>query len=112
MRVCETIIALLLTAGCAAAQSAATGAAPTPLVDHHQHLLSHLVARLWSLPDPVTADRLIAQLDAAGIRRAVVLSTAYALGSAWTERPADEYAAVRAENDWTASRPPVIPIGS
>jgi len=73
-------------------------------VDHHQHLISPPIARLWAQPAPVGADRLIPQLDAAGIRRAVVLSVAYAFGSAWTERPADEYAAVRAENDWTAEQ--------
>src|SRR5258708_28762811 len=49
---------------------------------------------------PVTADRLIAQLDAAGIQRAAVLSLAYAHGSP-SLRGDDEYAQVRAENDWT-----------
>ena len=104
MRACDTIVALLLTAGCAMAQSGDGGAAPTPLVDYHQHLISPSIARLWSQPGPVTSDRLVAQLDAAGIRRAIVLSVAYAFGSAWIERPADEYAAVRAENDWTAEQ--------
>jgi len=52
---------------------------------------------------PVTADRLIAQLDAAGIRRAAVLSLAYAHGSPGL-RGDDEYAQVRAENDWTSQQ--------
>jgi predicted TIM-barrel fold metal-dependent hydrolase len=52
---------------------------------------------------PVTADRLIAQLDAAGIQRAAVLSLAYAHGSP-SLRGNDEYAQVRAENDWTGQQ--------
>ena len=48
----------------------------------------------------VTADRLIAQLDAAGIQRAAILSLAYVHGSP-AFRGSDEYAQVRAENDWT-----------
>lgn len=48
------------------------------------------------------AEQLVPLLDAAGIRRAVVLSVAY-----WFDGPnpipgADPYAQVRAENDWTA----------
>jgi len=43
-------------------------------------------------------------LDAAGIRRALVLSLAYQFGN--PNRPAvtDEYAKVRAENDWTSEQ--------
>lgn len=77
----------------------------TPLVahvDHHQHLLSPMLAPVLSVA-PVPADRLIAQLDEAGIRRALVLSLAYALGSSGI-RGADEYAQVRAENDWTSQQ--------
>src|SRR5260370_9336758 len=53
--------------------------------------------------EPVTADRLIAQLNAAGIRRALVLSLAYAHGSP-SIRGNDEYAKVQAENDWTSQQ--------
>lgn len=87
-----------------------TGAAQTqaatpvvPQVDHHQHLLSPALAKAWSQPEPVTADRLIAQLDRAGIRRALVLSLAYAHGSP-AIRGNDEYAQVKAENDWTSQQ--------
>jgi predicted TIM-barrel fold metal-dependent hydrolase len=55
------------------------------------------------LSETVTADRLIAQLDAALIRRALVLSLAYAHGSPEI-RGKDEYAQVRAENDWTSQQ--------
>jgi len=53
---------------------------------------------------PVTADMLIAKLDEAGIRQAVVLSGAYAFASPAAHPGADEYARVRAENDWTAEQ--------
>ena len=54
-------------------------------------------------PQSVTADELVAQLDTAGIERAVVLSLAYWFGSPNARQAADEYALVRAENDWTAA---------
>lgn len=50
-----------------------------------------------------TAEQLVAHLDEAGIRRAAVLSTAYWFGSPLMRKAeGDEYANVRAENDWTA----------
>ncbi|MFL6258121.1 MAG: amidohydrolase family protein [Thermoanaerobaculia bacterium] len=55
--------------------------------------------------EPRSADDLIAQLDEAGIRRAAVLSTAYWFGSPLMRKAeGDEYANVRAENDWTAGQ--------
>jgi predicted TIM-barrel fold metal-dependent hydrolase len=57
------------------------------------------------VPQEATAERLIAHLDAEGIKRAVVLSTAY-----WYGRGADpklapnEYTNVRKENDWVAQQ--------
>ena len=49
-----------------------------------------------------TAEQLIAQLDEAGIQRAAVLSAAYWFGSPlMSDAEGDEYANVRAENDWT-----------
>lgn len=59
---------------------------------------------------PLPADRLIKQLDSAGIRRAIVLSEAYWFGSALmpgVDRSlsiADEHGKVRAENDWVAEQ--------
>ena len=55
-------------------------------------------------PRTVTADQLIAQLDAAGVRRAVVLSSGYFFGSAFLPVATDEEARVRAENDWVAAQ--------
>jgi uncharacterized protein len=55
--------------------------------------------------EPRSADDLIAVLDEAGIRRAAVLSVAYWFGSPLMPKAAgDEYANVRAENDWTAQQ--------
>lgn len=76
-----------------------------PAADHHQHLFSPATIALINAgpggPQAIDADALLVHLDRAGIRRAAVLSVAYMLG-----RPnrviEDEYAKVRAENDWTA----------
>lgn len=52
---------------------------------------------------PMDADRLIADMDAAHIERAAVLSVAYLYGDP-RRQVEDEYARVRAENDWTAAQ--------
>lgn len=93
---------LLVITGCrAAAQAQVSTDVPPPRVDHHQHLLSPALAKVWK-QEPVLVERLIAQLDEAGIQRALVLSLAYNWGR--PGRPGDEYANVRAENDWTAQQ--------
>lgn len=90
---------------------AAAGAQPTPVADHHQHVFSDEILTLLG-PDaglkPVTAKEVVALLDAAGIRKAVLLSTAYMYGSPRRELP-DEYAQVRRENDWTAAQAAQFP---
>jgi len=75
--------------------------AAAPLIDHHQHLLSPAMSA-GSAQKPIAATDLIAMLDAAGIRRAVVLSNAFRYGSPGNPPLPDEYARVVAENDWTA----------
>lgn len=80
-----------------------------PLADHHQHLFSPALAALISPAPPaapiapITAADLTALLDAAGIRRAVVLSTAYIWEqpSRKVENAAEK---VRADNDWTSQQ--------
>lgn len=52
---------------------------------------------------PVTADDLVALMDAAGIQRALVLSVAYWYGSP-RRQIENEYEKVRADNDWTAGQ--------
>lgn len=53
---------------------------------------------------PETATQLVARLDEAGIRRAVVLSDAYYFGAPSFGPVRDEYEKARAENDWTAQQ--------
>ena len=80
-----------------------------PAADHHQHVFSPAYAKLQS-PDfkTVTAQDVIELLDKAGIRRAALLSTGYRYGRPGAEPP-DEYAAVKAENDWTAAQVALFP---
>lgn len=80
-----------------------------PLADHHQHLFSPAITRLISAPppaasvNPISAEELIALLDAAGIQRAAVLSVAYMYGSP-ARTVENEYHKVKAENDWTSQQ--------
>jgi predicted TIM-barrel fold metal-dependent hydrolase len=97
-------LAATVVCGSARAQSA-------PVADHHQHVFSDAIITLLG-PDsglkPLPAKDVISLLDAAGIRRAVLLSTAYMYGSPRREI-ADEYALARAENDWTAAQAAQFP---
>ena len=99
-RLALTFLAAALSVGPAAGQAA-------PIADHHQHLFSPTIAALIATGAPgfrpVTARDLVALLDSAGIRRALVLSVAYMYGSP-ARTVDDEYAKVRAENDWTGSQ--------
>ena len=57
------------------------------------------------MPKAATAEQLVAELDAAGIQRAAVLSVAYWFGGRNAEKAGgDEYANVRAENDWVGEQ--------
>jgi uncharacterized protein len=73
-----------------------------PLVDSHQHLFSPAVAKLSPGLKSIDASDLIALLDAAAIRQALVLSVAYQFGNPNKPAVEDEYAQVKAENDWTS----------
>lgn len=84
----------------------ATAGPVVPLADHHQHLFSPAMVALLDTThtqQAITARDVIALLDSAGIRRAVVLSVAYIYGSP-ARTVEDEYAKVRAENDWNAAQ--------
>jgi len=83
-RVSAVALALGWLAFVQAAEQERRDTAPAaPLADYHQHLFSPELAELMTTTPPVTAVKprtaadLIEQLDAAGIKRAVVLSTAY-----------------------------------
>src|SRR6266511_1017107 len=73
-----------------------------PLVDHHQHFFSPEFAQLVGIT-PIDADKVIALLDSAGIRRALVLSVAYSWGNP-SRNVENEYEHVKQENDWTAQQ--------
>ena len=75
-----------------------------PLADHHQHLFSPAAVKLSQGLEVVDAARLVAHLDAASIRRAVVLSLAYQFGNPNKPPVENERAAAEAENDWTAKQ--------
>jgi uncharacterized protein len=83
------------------------------LVDHHQHLISPALAALSSATPPasvppLTAAELVAHLDAAGIRRAVVLSTAY-IWSQPSRKVENDYEHVKADNDWVSQQVAMFP---
>jgi len=71
-------------------------------VDHHQHLSNPANIKLSPGVDPITASDLVALLDLAGIRRALVISVAYQFGNPNRPPIDNEYAMVKAENDWTS----------
>jgi len=101
MRLAVWILAVVLAA------IPTSGADLVPIADHHQHLFSPAIAERLSTAERtlpgLTAQDLVAHLDAAGIRRATVLSVAYMWGRpSWTVE--NEYEKVRAENDWTAAQ--------
>src|SRR5687767_11347222 len=81
-----------------------------PGADHHQHLFSTAYTEKFLPPGSktITAQDLIGLLDKAGIRRAALLATGYSFGRPGSEPP-DEYAAVKAENDWSAAQAALFP---
>ena len=82
---------------------------PAPLADHHQHLFSPALTALFSPPGrPFTAAELVPLLDAAGIRRAVVLSTAYTFSQP-SRKVENDGEKVKADNDWTAEQVALFP---
>jgi len=93
---------LLFSAALAATPLAAMQEQVHPIADYHQHVYSPAIASSVGVA-PITAADLIALLDAANIRRAVVLSQAYAFGNPNGTPPVEnERARVIEENDWTS----------
>lgn len=96
-----SVAALLLAlVGCAAGDDLTRRAAAT--VDHHQHLFREGLPRPGGNTPAIDAAELVRLLDAAKISRAVVLSLGYQPGNPNRPAPPEEYAQVRAENDWTS----------
>jgi predicted TIM-barrel fold metal-dependent hydrolase len=91
--------------------AASAAAQPVPSADFHQHVFSDAIIALigpGSGLKPLPAKELMPLLDAAGIRKAVLLSTAYMYGSP-NRQVENEYALTRAENDWTAAQAAQFP---
>lgn len=85
----------------------ATASGQAPLVDYHQHLFSPAAGTLvtgQANSPGIAARDVVALLDSAGIRRALVLSVAYTWGKASRTPVENEYEHVKAENDWTAQQ--------
>jgi predicted TIM-barrel fold metal-dependent hydrolase len=104
----------LVTSACAIPRAQNTVVVPPPLADHHQHLFSPALAALMSPAapaapvTPITANDLIPLLDAAGIKRAVILSTAY-IWSQPRRKVENDYEKVKADNDWTGEQVALFP---
>ena len=104
MKIASIVILLVLLAmpGHQFAQS-------VPQIDYHQHLFNPEITKLAKGVDPVEAGDLIALMDKAGIRRALVLSIAYQYSNPNKAPFEDEYERVRAENDWTSRQVAMFP---
>ncbi len=110
MRRSGPALVVAFLAACAAGRSG-LGGRYAPAADHHQHLFSPAVIALLGSDagfPPLDARQLVPLLDSAGIRRAVLLSVAYMYGRP-SRQVDDEYAKVRAENDWTAGQAALYP---
>ena len=93
------VLFLPLLIACAANQPASP---PVPRVDYHQHLVSPAFEPIVKLPAR-DARALLAELDAAGIQKAVVLSVGYSFADE-RKKLEDPDRLTRAENDWTSAQ--------
>jgi predicted TIM-barrel fold metal-dependent hydrolase len=103
------LAAALLIAACSrppetAASGVGGGAVrSTPAADHHQHIFSPtLIQMVAPGAGRLDARDLVPLLDSATIPQALLLSAAYMFGSP-DRTVEDEYAKVRAENDWVSA---------
>jgi predicted TIM-barrel fold metal-dependent hydrolase len=102
MRALLLLPLLPLCAACATGRTATPQALPGPRVDYHQHLVSPAFAPIVRLPAR-DATALLAELDAAGIDKAVVLSVGYSFADE-RKKLADPDRLTGAENDWTSAQ--------
>src|SRR3954462_1690190 len=95
----KVFLLLPLLGACATPRSASYYA---PIIDYHQHLVSPAFAPIAKLPER-DGRPLLRELDAAGIRKAVVLSVGYSFADERKKLP-DPDGLTRAENDWTSGQ--------
>jgi predicted TIM-barrel fold metal-dependent hydrolase len=98
----SSLCSALLLSGCASAGTAVPRASIVPRVDYHQHLVSAAFAPIAKLPQR-DARALLAELDAAHVEKAVVLSVAYSFADERKKLP-DPDRLTREENDWTSGQ--------
>ena len=98
----SAICSMVSLTACATARTVTTPAAITPRVDYHQHLVSADFAPIAKLPVR-DGKALLAELDAAGIEKAVVLSVGYTYGDERKHIPEPDVV-TRRENDWTSAQ--------
>jgi len=92
-----------LVAACATLRpSPAPIAQLSPRVDYHQHLVSAAFEPIVRRPAR-DGRALLAELDSAGIEKAVVLSVGYSFGDERKNLPNPD-SLTRAENDWTSAQ--------
>ena len=88
--------------------AAARKSLPNEIIDYHQYVYSPEAAARTSAGGKgwkgVDAKTLIADLDAAGVQRAVVLSVAYDFANPNKPAIPNEYQHVKAENDWAGAQ--------
>ena len=82
--------------------STSASAIPAPRIDYHQHLVSPAFEPIVKLPAR-DGRKLVAELDAAGVGKAVVLSVGYSFADERKNLPNPD-SLTRAENDWTAAQ--------
>src|SRR5215218_4049760 len=107
-----TLLVLMSAAAIAAQRQPKSGpdflsAKNPPAVDHHQHLFSPAMAEFQKIRS-IDAAEVIKLLDEAGIKRGVLVSTAYSYGRPGRE-PANEYEKVKEENDWVGAQAAIYP---
>lgn len=101
----KRLFLLPLLAACASARTEApppSAPPPAPRVDYHQHFVSSRFAPIVKRPVR-DGGTLLAELDAAGVEKAVMLSVGYTFSDERKKLP-DPAGLTRAENDWTSEQ--------
>jgi predicted TIM-barrel fold metal-dependent hydrolase len=93
---------VFLLSACVAGRTATPATASLPRVDYHQHLVSGPFAPIVKRPAR-DGGALLAELDSAGIEKAVVLSVGYSYADERKNLP-DPDRLTREENDWTSAQ--------